>query len=140
MPEKVWIGSIFIKDEGGFEIIMRALNHYNRRLRRISESPEIADAGAALGSILQSESMRTAPLLRPIADRLRAGLSDASALAALEGDMEIIERAMVCYRSDSQKAVDGAHKYYTRLAEGNEHYRQDLSILDDCIRRMKKYG
>ena len=39
MDGQTWIGSIFIKDEGGFEIIMRALNHYNRRLHHISEDP-----------------------------------------------------------------------------------------------------
>ncbi len=139
MPEKVWVGSIFIKDEGGFDIIMRALNHYNRRLHRISDSPEIAGAGAMFASILQSESVRTAPRLRPIADRLRAGLADASALAALEDDIEIIEKAMVCYRSDSQKAIENVDGYYTGLAEGNKYYRQDVKILDDCIARLKRY-
>jgi len=139
MPEKTWVGSIFIKDEGGFDIIMRALNHYNRRLHRISESPEIADAGAMFGSILQSESARTAPRLKPVADRLRAGLADASSLAALEDDVEIMERAMICYKSDAQKAADNVHEYYAKLVEGNEHYRGDIGALDGCIRKLKRY-
>ena len=140
MSEKVWLGSIFIKDEGGFDIIMRALNHYNRRLHRISESPEIADAGAMFGSILQSESMKTAPKLKPIADRLRAGLADASALAALEDDVEIIEKAMICYKSDAQKALDSVHEYYTKLVEGNEHFQNDIAVLDNCIQKLKQYN
>ena len=140
MSGKVWLGSIFIKEEGGFDIIMRALNHYNRRLHRISGSPEIAGA-AMLGSVLQSESVKTASRLRPIADRMRAGLAgDATALAALEDDIEMIEKAMVCYGSDARKAAEGAHPYYAALVEGNAHHRDDVRILDDCIRRLKRYG
>jgi len=140
MSGKVWLGQIFIRDEGGFELIMRALNHYNRRLRRISDSPELAGAGAALGSVLQSESARVAPRLKSIANRLRAGLTDPSELAALERDIEIIEKAMVCYRSDSQRAADGLHGYYAALVEGNEHYRRDMSVLDSSVERLKRYG
>ena len=140
MPGGAWLGSIFIRDEGGFEIVMRALNHYNRRLRRISESPEVAGAGAMFGSILQSESMKVAPRLKAVADRLRAGLADPSALAELEGDVGLMEKAMVCYGSDCRKAAAGAHAYYAGLVEGNPHYRDDAGILDDCIRRLKGYG
>lgn len=140
MSGKVWLGPIFIRDEGGFEIIMRALNHYNRRLRRISDSPELAGAGATLGSVLQSESMRVAPRLKSIANRLRAGLTDPSELAALERDVEIIEKAMICYGSDSRRAADGVHEYYAGLVEGNEHYRRDMQTLDSSIARLKRYG
>ena len=138
--DRAWLGQIFIGDEGGFDVIMRALDHYGRRLRHVLGSPEIAGAAAMLGSILQSESARTARRLGPIADRLRAGLTDASVLAGLEGDVDTIERAMACYRSDCRKAAGGAHPYYAGLVEGNAHYMQDLAVLDDCIRKLRMYG
>ena len=34
----VWIGGIFLKDEGGYEIVSRSLAHYKKRLRTINES------------------------------------------------------------------------------------------------------
>lgn len=138
MPDTAWTGSIFIRDEGGFELIMRALNHYNRRLRRISASPEIAGAGAMFGSVLGAEAARTVPLLGPIAGRLRAGLADPAALAAVEGDIGIIEKAMVCYKADAAKAADGAHAYYAGLVEGNAHYRGDVDAIDGAIARLKE--
>ncbi len=139
MAEKTWLGSIFIKNEGGFEIIMRALNHYNRRLHRISDSPEIADTGAMFGSILQSEATKNTPKLKPIANRLRTSLTDTSTLSELEKDTEIIEKAMICYKADIIKAVDDADVYYTRLLEGNSDFKSDLPKIDDSIKRLKQY-
>lgn len=140
MTDGVWTGPIFLADEGGFDIVMRALNHYNRRLRHISDSPEVSGAGAMFGSILQSEAMKVAPRLKPIAERLRAGLLDISALAALEDDLDVLEKAMTCYGSDAQKASENAHEYYAKLVEGNAHYRDDVKILEGCIARLKRYG
>ncbi len=30
MSEKSWIGGIYLKDEGGYEIILRSLDHYKK--------------------------------------------------------------------------------------------------------------
>ena len=137
--DKTWIGSIFIRDEGGFEIIMRALNHYNRRLHRITRTPEIADAGATLGSILQSESIRTASRLKPIANRLREGLADPAVLATLHDDMETVKKAMLCYKADCQKAADGI-SYYTDMLKDNTHVQEDMAVVDAAIGRLEEYS
>jgi len=47
----VWIGGIFLKDEGGYEIVSRSLAHYKKRLRTISESPELKEAAAMFAPI-----------------------------------------------------------------------------------------
>lgn len=139
MSDKVWLGSIFIKNEGGFDIIMRAMNHYNRRLHRISASPEIADAGAMFGSVLESQSAKIMPQLKIIADRLRAGLCDESVLAEVRDDIEIIEKALICYKSDITKHNNGVHQYYTDLLKGNNHADTDVDLIDTCIQRLKDY-
>jgi len=33
MSEKIWIGGIYLKDEGGYEIVLKSLQHYKKRLR-----------------------------------------------------------------------------------------------------------
>ena len=33
MSEKLWIGGIYLKEEGGYQIILRSLNHYKKRLQ-----------------------------------------------------------------------------------------------------------
>ena len=41
MTNKIWLGGIYLKDEGGYEIILKSLNHYKNRLKTLSESPEL---------------------------------------------------------------------------------------------------
>lgn len=137
--DKIWIGSIFLKNEGGFEVVMRALNHYNRRLHRISQSPEVGDAGAMFGSILQAESAKVIPQLKPIANRLRGGLCDDAVLADIQQDLPIIQKALVCYKADIQKASRDVHRYYTQLVQDNKHAKDDLEIIDDAIKKINGY-
>ena len=54
----VWIGGIFLKDEGGYEIVLRSLAHYKKRLRTISESPELKEAAAMFAPILVSQAQK----------------------------------------------------------------------------------
>ncbi len=32
---------VYLKDEGGYEIVLKSLNHYKKRLRTIGNSPEL---------------------------------------------------------------------------------------------------
>jgi len=41
MSENAWIGAIYLKDEGGYEIVLKSLRHYKNRLKTISNSPEL---------------------------------------------------------------------------------------------------
>jgi len=44
MSERIWIGAIYLKDEGGYEIVLKSLRHYKNRLKTIGNSPELKDA------------------------------------------------------------------------------------------------
>ena len=60
MIEKVWLGSIFLKDEDGYKIILKSLEHYKKRLRTIDSSPELAGA-TMFHKLVQQEAMKTYP-------------------------------------------------------------------------------
>ena len=47
----IWMGGIFLKDEGGYEIILKSLDHYKRRLQTIHQSPELQEATKDLESL-----------------------------------------------------------------------------------------
>jgi len=61
MPEKIWIGAIYLKDEGGYEIVLKSLKHYKNRLKTLGNSPELKDAGAMFGPVLYQQAMKTIP-------------------------------------------------------------------------------
>lgn len=134
--EKQWLGGLFVRHEGGFELLMRALNHYNRRLRRISESPELASAGAMFASVLQSESAKTTPQLKKLAVRLRASLTDDAALASLREDIELASRAAACYASDLRRAASG-DEFCASLLRGD---LDDPATVESAVGRLREYG
>ena len=59
----VWLGGIFLKDEGGYEIVLKSLAHYKKRLRSIGESPELKEAAAMFAPILQSQAQKRYPMV-----------------------------------------------------------------------------
>ena len=59
----VWIGGIFLKDEGGYEIVSRSLAHYKKRLRTISESPELKEPPRIIAPIYLSQRQKTFPMV-----------------------------------------------------------------------------
>jgi len=43
MSEKSWTGGIYLKEEGGYEILLKSLTHYEKRLKTIHLSPELKE-------------------------------------------------------------------------------------------------
>ena len=59
----VWIGRIFLKDEGGYEIVLKSLVHYKKRLQTIHESPELKEAAAMFAPVLQGQAQKRIPMI-----------------------------------------------------------------------------
>jgi alanyl-tRNA synthetase len=84
MAEKVWLGGIYLKDEGGYEIILKSLNHYKNRLKTLSQSPEVKDAGGTFGSILNQQARKTVPKINEVIEKIQTGLQDVQVLKKIE--------------------------------------------------------
>ena len=41
MSEKLWIGGIYLKEEGGYEIILKSLTHYRKEITNYSRKSRI---------------------------------------------------------------------------------------------------
>lgn len=131
-----WIGSIYIKDEGGYEVVLRALRHYARRLATIGSSPEISGGGGAFAQIISHEAARTGPRVVDLAGRLPPLLAEPGGLASIEADVPLIKRALESYRADLARASDpSADDYYRRLVaraspppDGDEGSRVEAAL------------
>ena len=84
MVEKVWLGGIYLKEEGGYEIILKSLNHYKNRLKTLSQSPEVKDAGGTFGSILNQQARKTVPKINEVIEKIQTGLQDVQILKKIE--------------------------------------------------------
>lgn len=103
--------TIFIKEEGGYEIILKALSHYKKRLQTLHTSPELQNSAAMFASVLNQEARKTIPKIDDIKKKV---------IDILEGnnpsiDVNFLRKALACYESDIQKAQDTQNEYFLKL-------------------------
>ena len=136
----VWIGGIFLKDEGGYEIVSRSLAHYKKRLRTISESPELKEAAAMFAPILVSQAQKRFPMFIEAQKKIEEMLHDSIPAQSLEQDLEILQKALECRQSDIEKAQDTGREYFMKLLGDLLEAQKDLEPIKDALVKIKQYS
>lgn len=139
MSDKIGLG-IYLKDEGGYEIVLKSLNHYKKRLRTIGNSPELKDSSAMFGSILQQEAMKTVPKIDEMIKKIQDYLSDNNLLNSLSEDAPFLLKALLCYESDIKKAQDTGHEYFLKLVGDLPLVKNDLEIIKNASDKIKQFS
>lgn len=137
--QKIWIGSIYLKNEGGYELVLRALNHYKKRIRTIESSPELADAPMFRQIVLQ-EAMKTYPKINNLIKKIPKALEDKSLLEDLQNDVDLIQKSLFSYESDIQKSLDSKHQYYLDLVANPQNLSGDLKEIPNAIEKIKQFS
>jgi len=140
MPEKLWIGAIYLKDEGGYEIIIKSLKHYKNRLKTIGNSPELKDAAAMFSSVLNQQAMKTIPIIDKTIQKIQNSLSDTRKIIKLNEDIPLLEKALSCYEADIRKAQDTGHEYFVKLVGDMIEARNDLNIIKIALHKIKQFS
>ncbi|MBI4131962.1 MAG: hypothetical protein HY476_05665, partial [Nitrosarchaeum sp.] len=131
---------IYLKDEGGYEIVLKSLSHYKKRLRTIGNSPELKDSSAMFGSILQQEAMKTIPKIDEMIKKIQDYLSDNNLLDSLSKDAPFLLKALLCYESDIKKAQDTGHEYFLKLVGDLPLVKNDLEIIKNAADKIKQFS
>ena len=140
MPDKIWLGAIYLKDEGGYEIVLKSLNHYKKRLKTIGNSPELKNSSAMFASILQQEAMKTIPKIDETIKRIQEGLSDIKILDSLRDDSPFLIKALLCYEADIKKAQDTGHEYFLRLVGDLPLVKNDLKGIENALNKISQFS
>ena len=139
MSDKTWLGGIYLKEEGGYEIILRALNHYKKRLMTVDKSPEIKDSAAMFGGILKQAAMKTIPKIDEITKKIQHSLSASQLDNTLDDDVPFLEKALVSYETDIKKAQDTGHEYYLGLVGDLASIRNDLDLIHTAKSKINEF-
>lgn len=139
MSERIELG-VYLKDEGGYEIVLKSLNHYKKRLRTIGNSPELKDSSAMFGSILQQEAMKTIPKIDETIKKIQDGLSDNNLLDSLSKDVPFLLKALLCYETDIKKAQDTGHEYFLKLVGDLPLVKNDLELIKNASDKIKQFS
>jgi len=140
LPNEIWIGGIFLKFEGGYEIILKSLNHYKKRLKTLGDSPEMKDSGAMFSSILQQEAKKTIPKIEQTINKVNSCLSDESLIESLKEDIPFIQKALGCYDSDIRKAQDTGHEYFLDLVGDLRLAKEDINAIKIAQSRISQFS
>ena len=138
MADKIWLGGIFLKDEGGYEIILKSFAHYKKRLQTIGSSPELKEAAAMFAPVLQQQAVKIVPQIDVTVSKIQDALSDSIPVDSLADDVPLIQKALECYQSDIEKAETTGHEYFQKLLGDITRAKQDSAIIAQAIDKIKQ--
>ncbi len=139
MSDKIWLGAIYLKEEGGYEIILRSLVNYKKRLMTIDKSPEIKDSAGMFGEILRQAAMKTIPKINEIIQKILQSLPETSLVNTLKDNIPFLEKALTSYETDIQKAKDIGHEYYLNLVGDLSAVKNDLVLIKIARSKIKEF-
>jgi hypothetical protein len=140
MTEKIWLGGIYVKDEGGYEIILKSLNHYKIRLKTLNDSPELKESAAMFASVLNQQARKIVPKINEVIEKIYSGLNNIEDMNALEEEKRFLEKALSCYESDIHKAEDTGHEYFVKLVGDMEQGRKDLKTIKTALEKINHFS
>ena len=138
MADKVWLGGIFLKNEGGYEIILKSFAHYKKRLQTIGSSPELKEAAAMFAPVLQQQAVKIVPQIDVTVSKIQDALSDSIPVDSLADDVPLMQKALECYQSDIEKAETTEHEYFQKLLGDITRAKQDSTIITQAIDKIKQ--
>ena len=139
MSERPWLGGIYIKDEGGYEIILKSLNHYKNRLKTLNDSPELKDSAAMFASVLNQQARKTVPKINEVVKKIHEGLKNIQVMNNILDEKQFLEKALTCYESDIHKAEDTGHEYFVKLVGDMTQAREDLKIIKTALVKINNF-
>jgi len=139
MSDKTWIGGIYLKDEGGYEIVLKSLRHYKNRLKTMGNSPELKSA-ATFAPVLMQQAMKTIPIINEVIQKIQNSLEDIQSVNKISDDVPFLEKALTCYEADIHKAENTGHEYFLKLVGDMEEAKNDLNSIKIALEKIKQYS
>lgn len=140
MSEKVWMGGIYLKDEGGYEIVLKSLKHYKNRLKTMGNSPELKNAAAMFAPVLNQQAIKTIPKIDEVIQKIQDSLEDIQSISKISEEIPFLEKALSCYEADIHKAEDTGHEYFVKLVGDMAKARKDLEIIKIALDKIKQFS
>ncbi len=139
MSDKTWIGAIYLKDEGGYEIVLKSLRHYKNRLKTMGNSPELKSA-ATFAPVLMQQAMKTIPIINETIQKIQNSLEDIQSVNKISDDVPFLEKALTCYEADIHKAENTGHEYFLKLVGDMTEAKNDLISIRIALEKIKQYS
>ena len=138
MSARTWLGGIYLR-ERGHGIVLRALDHYRRRVANVGSDPQIRDV-PSLRMLIAEEGKKTAEKVPLVIKIINAGLDNPKLIEQVEFEVSLIEKALNCYKSDIEKIVNTMVERYTYLFDEPKNLQNDLPLIKEALVKIKQFG
>ena len=135
----MWLGGIYFKDEGGYEIVLKSLNHYKNRLKTLGNSPELKEAGAMFAPVLNQQARKTIPRIDETVKKIQDSLDTIESVNNLQEDIPFLQKALECYESDIHKAENTGYEYFVKLIGDMTQGKKDLEIIKTALNKINQF-
>ena len=140
MSKRIWIGGMYLKEKGGYKIILKSLIHYKKRLQTIHASPELKEAAAMFAPVLQSQAKKRIPIIEETQIKIEKFLLGTISSEILEESLEILEKALECRKSDIEKAENIPDEYFIKLLGDIQESKKDIEQINNALVEIKEYS
>ena len=89
--------------------------HYKKRLQTIHASPELKEAAAMFAPVLQSQAKKRIPMIEETEIQIKEFLLGSISSKRVEENLEILEKALECRKSDIDKGISTSNEYFIKL-------------------------
>ncbi len=138
MSARNWLGGIYLR-ERGHGIVLRALDHYRRRVANVGSDPQIRDV-PSLRMLVVEEGKKTAEKVPLVIKIINAGLDNPKLIEQVEFEVPLIEKALNCYKADIEKIVNTMEERYTYLFDEPKNLQEDLPLIKEALVKIKQFG
>lgn len=139
MSEKAWVGAIYLKDEGGYQIVLKSLRHYKKRLRTLGNSPELKNAAAMFGPVLVQQAAKTIPKIDEMVQIIHDCLEGTRHMEEIRSEVSFMEKALACYEADIHRARDSGHDYFVTLVGDMGRAEDDLPSIKLAQEKIRQF-
>jgi len=139
MSGRSWLGGIYLRG-GGHHVVLRALNHYKKRVETVGNDPQLKDTPINLRSLIVEEGKKTSEQVRMLIKIISAGLKDPKLINQVQFQVPLIQKALKCYTVDIEKIVKNMQDRYLDLFDEPKNLQDDLPLIQDALKEINKFS
>ena len=90
--------------------------------------------------VLQSQAKKRIPMINEVKEKVKQSLLNTIPAQSLEQNLEILVKALECYKADIEKAEDTGIEYFVKLFGDVHEARNDLESIKNALIKIKQHS
>ena len=89
--------------------------------------------------VLQSQAVKRIPIIDETKEKIKQYLLNSISTQTLEENLETIQKALECRKSDIEKAEDTGKEYFIKLVGNIQDAKKDNELIENALVKIKHY-